>query len=237
MSSYTLPALDSRLALIASMVPQGTVVADIGTDHGFLPVYLVKQGRCCRAYACDINEKPLDKAKFLISRHGVSDKIEARLTNGLSGLEGTDVDTVIIAGMGGELIATILENGKTLVKKSGVTLLLQPMTRPESLREYLAENGFEITEEHGVKSGKFIYSVIKCVYTGIPQPKTLFHNYVGGLGKSDRTESADYLKRTLDIIKKKTAGLEMSSKESEREQLPAHRQLIQQLEQLIGGTK
>ncbi len=237
MSSYTLPALDSRLALIASMVPQGTVVADIGTDHGFLPVFLVKQGRCPRAYACDINEKPLEKAKFLVSRHGISDKIETRLTNGLSGLEGTDVDAVIIAGMGGELIASILQNGETLVKKSGVTLLLQPMTRPEALREYLAENGFEITEEHGVQSGKFIYSVIKCEYTGKAQPQTLFHYYVGGLAKSDRNESADYLKRTLDILKKKTAGLEMSSKESEREQLPAHKQLIQQLEQLIGGTK
>ena len=100
--------LDSRLAAAAEFVGYGTVAADIGTDHGYLVCWLVDNGVCPKAYATDINEKPLESAKELIAQMGLGDKIETRLTDGLLGLPGEEIDEVLICVMGGETIIGIL---------------------------------------------------------------------------------------------------------------------------------
>ena len=117
--------LDSRLAAAADFVGYGTVAADIGTDHGYLVCWLVENGVCKRAYATDINEKPLESAKALIAEKGLGDKIETRLTNGLNGLPSEEINEVLICGMGGETIMGILASHKW-VKSERVHLVLQP---------------------------------------------------------------------------------------------------------------
>lgn len=155
--------LDSRMTVIAHCVPKGAVLADIGTDHGKLPVYLAQKGIIKKAVAADINEMPLQKAVNNIKKNGLSRIIDTYLTDGLKGIEQFSPDCVVIAGMGGELIAQILEEGT--VDKRNIKYILQPMTKEEALRKYLCENGYRITDEHLVKEGK-LYQIICAEYTG-----------------------------------------------------------------------
>ena len=162
------PSLDKRLLSVASFVREGAFVCDIGTDHAYLPVYLVLIGRATRALASDINKGPVERAKNSVSKYGVSDKIDVILSAGLDGAADYPVTDIIIAGMGGELIASILEDAKW-TQNEKYRLILQPMTHPEILREYLVDNGFEIKDEDIVseKDGK-IYQII-CAEFGEPQ--------------------------------------------------------------------
>ena len=149
--------LSNRLGQIARMVQPGSVVADIGTDHGQLMVYLAQNGTIRRGYACDINEKPLNKARQIIADYGLEDRIECVLASGLDGLQPGSVDTVVIAGMGGDLTARILD-AAPWVREYHTRLLLQPMTKPDHLREYLCREGFRLELENAVISGKFVYT-------------------------------------------------------------------------------
>ncbi len=156
--------LDLRMSRIADCVPNGAVLADIGTDHGKLPVYLAQKGKIKKAVAADINEMPLQKAVNNIRRYGLEDKVDTYLTDGLHGIESFSPDCVVVAGMGGELIEQILT--ESTIDKNGVTFILQPMTKEESLRKYLCNNGFLITDEHIVKEGK-LYQIICAEYDGV----------------------------------------------------------------------
>lgn len=155
---------DKRLRLCADMV-KGRSAADIGTDHGLVPAYLVTEGICDRCIAADINEGPLEQARKTAAEYGCGDKIDIILSDGLKEIELEGISDIIIAGMGGELIADILDKSEE-VRQKRPNLILQPMTRPEVLREYLYDNGFEIISEQCVKEGRFIYSVINAVFTG-----------------------------------------------------------------------
>ena len=155
---------DKRLLLCASFV-SGRVAADIGTDHGYLPAYLITEGICERCVAADINEKPLASAKKTAAEHGLEDKIEIILSDGLKNVSLDGVSDIIIAGMGGELIAQIIDDCPR-IKEGGYHLILQPMTRPEALREYLYDNGFTVDAEKCVHEGRFEYSVMSVSYTG-----------------------------------------------------------------------
>ena len=156
--------LKNRLKTIESLVPIGARVADIGTDHGHLPISLVRGKIATKVIACDIKEKPLANAKDNIEKTG-TENIELRLGDGLAPIKPKEVDCVIIAGMGGEVIAGLLENCP-FIKDESYTLLLQPMTSANALRKYLCENGFAILDETAVAEGKRIYTVIKAVFSG-----------------------------------------------------------------------
>ena len=145
-------------------MPIGARVADIGTDHGHLPISLVRGKIATKVIACDINEKPLANAKDNIEKTG-TENIELRLGDGLAPVKPGEVDYVIIAGMGGEVIAGILENC-SFIKDESYALLLQPMTSADFLRKYLCENGYSFVSETAVAEGKRIYTVIKAVYCG-----------------------------------------------------------------------
>lgn len=156
--------LSPRLQVIADYVPKDSIVADIGTDHGYIPVYLISKKISDRVIATDINLGPLKNAMHYIEKKGYSkEKIETRLGNGLSCLRPHEVDTVIIAGMGGLLIAEILESSKNIAKTIS-KFILQPMVASEELRRYLYNNDFKIIDEKLAKEGNKIYEIILAEY-------------------------------------------------------------------------
>lgn len=150
--------LPPRLKTIFDFIPQCGFLADIGCDHGFIPTEAVKQGVAKRAAACDISEPSLMKADKNIRFSGLSDKIETRLGGGLAPLGQYEADVIIIAGMGGHLIADILYEG--FEKIGGAKLILQPMTNVPELRRRLTDGGFKITAEKLAKEDRRIYTVI-----------------------------------------------------------------------------
>ena len=157
--------LSLRLSTIASLVPLGARVCDIGTDHGYLSIYLRLSGIANSIIATDINNAPLESARKNIEKFG-AENIELRLCNGLSGISENEADTFIIAGMGGEVIAGIIERGKEIVNNNSSTLILQPTTSPEFLRRFLYSNGYEITEEIPLEENTKLYSVMRVKYIG-----------------------------------------------------------------------
>ncbi len=147
-----------RLLKIASFIDEGERVADIGTDHGYLPIFLRKSGKCPFVIASDIREKPLNSAKANVKKAGI-DGIDFRLCDGLSAVMEDEVDAVIIAGMGGECIASILQNSN-LTRGSGKHFVLQPMNSPEELRRFLCTEGYTLKNECAVRDGGRIYTVM-----------------------------------------------------------------------------
>ena len=224
--------LSNRLGQIARMVQPGSVVADIGTDHGQLMVYLAQNGTIRRGYACDINEKPLNKARQIIADYGLEDRIECVLASGLDGLQPGSVDTVVIAGMGGELIAQILQQAPW-VKSEDKHLILQPMTTAKELRLWLRENGFVLLEEKCVRSEGKIYSVLLAVYA--PEKVNSFQNeelypYIGLLtGKT--MEEREYIEKVIHRLSKKLLGCRHRQDEAGAEKIE---RILRQLEKMAG---
>ncbi len=158
-------SLGIRLSTAIPYITPGGCVADIGTDHAYLPIHLVKRGLCARAVACDINEGPLQSARANIAEAGLGGRIDTLLTDGLHGVERFSPSDVMIFGMGGELIVRILSEAPW-TKSGRVGLILQPMSRAEILRHWLCENGFSIEGETISFEGKY-YQTIHARYTGI----------------------------------------------------------------------
>ena len=159
--------LDKRLSAVAALVRQGSRLADIGTDHAYLPVYLVQAGVCPLAIASDIGEGPLEAAHRTVTENGLTSKVALRLGDGLATVKAGEVEDVAIAGMGGETIAAILE-AAPWVKDGRIRLILQPMTRAEDLRRWLLHNGFSVLEEHLIVDGRHLYPVLAAEYTAAP---------------------------------------------------------------------
>lgn len=198
--------LDSRLAAAADFVGYGTVAADIGTDHGYLVCWLVENGVCKRAYATDINEKPLESAKALIAEKGLGDKIETRLTNGLNGLPGEEINEVLICGMGGETIMGILASHKW-VKSERVHLVLQPMSRADALRRWLCENGWRIAEERAVEAEGHLYTVMSVEFTGEKTVPDEIFCAVGKVPEFGGDIAVKYMRRQAAIHRGVAEGL------------------------------
>lgn len=151
--------LPPRLQRIAELVPQGARLADVGTDHGYLPVWLLQNGHIAHAIASDISAAPLEHARRTAAEYGVAERMTFRLCAGLDGIAPDETDTVVIAGMGGETILAILASAAW--DWHGKTLLLQPMTKAELLRRSLAEHGLCIASERLVRDKGTIYAVIE----------------------------------------------------------------------------
>ena len=168
--------LTPRLQAIADQVPQGSRLADVGTDHGYLPVWLLNNGRIESAIAADLRERPLNRARDTAHRFGATAQISFRLCDGLSAIGPEEVDTVPIAGMGGETIISILDAAPWT--KEGTMLLLQPMTGFAELRRWLQGNGYQIVKECIVCEGKRLYSILT-VHGGEMPPLTLAEQWAG----------------------------------------------------------
>lgn len=158
--------LNERLSTAVQFVREGSRLADVGTDHGYLPISLILEGRIAFAIAADINRGPLDKADENIHKYALDGKIKTVLCDGLRSVDKDKVDDVAIFGMGGELIVKIIDEAPWL-KDTSKRLILQPMTHPEKLRKYLADNGYRIIGEAlSFDRGK-IYQTICTEYDGI----------------------------------------------------------------------
>ncbi len=155
--------LSKRLRAVAGLVEEGASVADIGTDHGYIPIYLAENGICAKVFALDIRIGPLERAKFHIAKAGLESQIETRLADGLSGMEPGEADTMIAAGMGGSLVIKILSLSPD-VTESLKTLILQPQSEISSVRRYLNANGFRITAEDMVEENGKYYPMMKAVH-------------------------------------------------------------------------
>lgn len=152
--------LSKRLQYVADFITPGLVLADIGTDHGFVPIYMILAGKTPRAYAMDINEGPLERATEHIREKGLDKEIETRLSDGLMKLNGNEAESVLIAGMGGSLIIKILSEGKHALE--GVKeLILSPHTEADLVREFLKTTDFVIEKEGMVIDAGKYYVVIR----------------------------------------------------------------------------
>lgn len=149
--------LSPRLLAIAQNVPLGSRLADVGTDHGYLPVWLLLNQRIERAIASDLRPGPLDRARETAQQYGQSERISFRLCDGLSGISQDEADTIAIAGMGGETIAAILEAAPWT--RQNRRLLLQPMTGAPELRLWLQRHQYRILSEEIIREGKRLYSI------------------------------------------------------------------------------
>lgn len=193
------PRLDKRLQTACNLLTEGSVVWDIGTDHAYIPIYLLRCGKCTAAVASDINQGPLDAAKRNAASYGVSERITFLLTNGLGETDPASygVTALCICGMGGELIAEILRTSPYLPQK-GMQLILQPMSHGYDLRRTLLTDGYTIREERLCKANGKIYTVIAAIYTGETEKYTeaelllgkqnhadpLWQPYIGGFRRA-----------------------------------------------------
>ena len=154
--------IDSRIRAILNFVEEKSRVADIGTDHGYLAIELIKSGRASFVVASDLNAKPLDAAKKNIAAAGLSDFIEVRLGDGLKVLREGEIDTICVAGMGGALIVEILNNSPQILK-SARQLILQPMNAAEKILSWLKNNSWYVADIDLAEVGGIIYEIISAV--------------------------------------------------------------------------
>lgn len=147
--------LSKRMKAVADLAGMGDCLADVGTDHGYIPIYLLEERRFQRGIAMDVHEGPLLRARENIQSHGLSDRISCRLGDGLERLGKGEADTVVIAGMGGSLIIRILTEGAEVLKEVS-RLVLQPQSEIAKVRDFLQEQGYQIEKEHMVlDEGKY----------------------------------------------------------------------------------
>ena len=147
--------LSKRLQAVADLVSEGLVVADVGTDHGYIPIYLIETKKSPKAFAMDVNKGPLLRAKEHIAEHGLETRIETRLSDGVRALQKGECDCVVVAGMGGALTIKIMEEGKDIFRNLK-EFVLQPQSELQKVRAYLCENAYFIVEENMVlDDGKF----------------------------------------------------------------------------------
>lgn len=199
--------LQPRLQCIAGCVPRGARLADVGTDHGYLPVWLLQQGKIEHAIASDINGAPLSHARRTAEEYGVAEQMDFRLCAGLDAVAPDEADTVVIAGMGGETIITVLSDAPWL-KTHDVTLLLQPMTKAELLRRWLVENGFCIASERLVRDKGTIYAVLK-VRAGQSAPLSAAEAWCG-VGLLHDPLYGEYARDRIRKLEEAAAGMRRS---------------------------
>ena len=196
--------LSPRLLVAASQVRPGSVAADVGTDHGYLACYLALQERCPKVYASDLNQKPLEQAIRTVEENDLEGKVVPILSDGVKELPLSGIDDVIVAGMGGDLILSIIEDSRLFDPQK--RLILQPMTKAEVLRQGLYRLGFELIRETAVRDGRFVYTVLTAQYTGISRTVDELFSLTGLLSGETEDEQA-YLSKVLEKVKKKYNGL------------------------------
>lgn len=193
-----------RLSLCADFVSEGSRLADIGTDHGYLPIALCQSGKTPCVLACDINPLPLRSAQENIAKYGLSNQIQTRLSDGLKEIAPDEVDDIVIAGMGGELIRDILI-AAPWVKDEEKHLVLQPMTHHDDLIQWLSENGFVIDRQKAVLDEGKYYTVLSARFTGETTDCDLYTALVGKLDLHDEN-SRGFLSRSLQNLRNKSKG-------------------------------
>lgn len=197
--------LDSRLSLCASFVRQDSKLADIGTDHAYLPVWLCQNGVCKSAVAADINPEPLSRGQLTIAQAGLEDKVKTRLSDGLKSISADEADDIVIAGMGGELIAKIILDCEYSRDKSK-RFILQPMTKSELLIERLCQNGFEILSQDCCVASNKCYTVLLVQYSGEKRACSEVYPYICELKPKENKTHLRFIKAHIERLLKKANG-------------------------------
>ena len=219
--------LDPRLQLVAQMVDRGRLLVDVGTDHAYLPVYLVEQQIVPRGIASDLRKGPLAHAQSAVTQAGLQEQIALRLSDGLDAIAPHEAECIVMAGMGGILITQLIEKAPWL-QDATKTLVLQPMTDAPLLRSYLAEQGFAIVSERATQDKKHVYTVIKAVYDGNKHTLSPLQALVGGLDVTAGESERAFLQKEANALQKQGSGLTAAGKREEANQvLDLHKQLTQ----------
>ena len=201
--------LTDRLQMVAEMVRPGKMLADIGTDHAYLPVYLILNNVIPCAVAADLREGPLENARQTVEKYDIADKVKLVLSDGLKELEKTDCHDFTIAGMGGNLISDILANSPW-VNENGNHFVLQPQSHAEDLREYLMSTGFRILRENVTKEGRHLYSAMEVVYTGRVDTFSEAYTYIGEIMNSECELKFEYLDSVIKRLEIKYNSIQKS---------------------------
>lgn len=202
--------LGPRLEACAKLVRPGRALIDVGTDHAYLPIWLIQTGIIPRAVACDINPGPLDAARRHGERYRVEEKLRLVLSDGLRELRPEDGDDIVIAGMGGELILRIIREtgwlcGGPVCREK--RLILQPMTMADKLRLGLWELGFQVLEEQAVEDAGKVYSAFAAAHVGnLPPPHSLYP-YMGELSPGGQAVQK-YAEKTVRGLMNQLQGAE-----------------------------
>ena len=197
--------LSPRLLACAGFVAKGDRVADVGCDHGYLSIYLLKNGIASFAIASDINRGPLQAAMQNAQKYGVADKMSFHLSDGVQKIP-RDFDTLVCAGMGAATMISILEAAPWL-KESQYRLILQCQIKTHLLRRYLSENGWRITEETLLRDGKFLYTVLEAVWQpGYPSLSAGECYFPPALLENPAPELPEHYHRILKMLRVRVAG-------------------------------
>ena len=206
--------LKPRLRMAADMVRDGSRLADIGTDHAYLPSALILEGRISSAVAADLRKGPLENAEATVREYNIADKIQLRLSDGLNCVLPEEADDIVIAGMGGILIAEILA-AAPWVKDSAKRLILQPQSHSEDVREYLYSNGFRIINENACFEDGKVYICLCAEYTGEKQQHTEAEILLGCFKDRDDDASKAFVEKKLKRVRVRCEALKKSDPESE----------------------
>lgn len=225
--------LSDRLARVASMVEIGATVADVGTDHGYMTVWLLQNEIAKYVYATDINKAPLERARARISYCGLADRAETVLCSGVDKLEPNCVDTIIVAGMGGETMISILETSAWA--KENVRIILQPQSKQAELRQWLFDNAYDITSEDLIVDGGKTYPIM-LVQGGLMPALSLADAYVGKpeLHKSPALLK-DYITSTINKLSYAITASENSSKPEDKLRREEYVKVISELNEIQRG--
>lgn len=184
------------------MVRKGNAVADIGTDHAYLPAYLILNGISPKTLACDIRKGPLENARKTVEHYGIEDKITLRLSDGFDEIEPFEAQDFIMCGMGGTLMEQLVSRAYWLKDKSK-RIIVQPQSHAEDIRRFFVENGFEILFEDACTDGGKLYCAMAAEYTGEVLQRPVSYIYTGKLPECGKKEARLYLENTVARLRKK----------------------------------
>ena len=224
--------LSKRLLAVSGLVSYGSRLADVGTDHGYIPIWLTEQGVIRGAVAMDVNRGPLLRAQENIRAHGLEGKIVTRLSDGVAELCPGEADSVVIAGMGGSLMARILEEGKEVLGTMK-ELVLQPQSDLDKVRRFLQENGYRIDSERMVlEDGKF-YPMMHVVH-GEMEPLSAIEAMYGPCLLRGGDECLGLcLERERQTMRRVEEGLAENRTEKARERQAELRDRLRQIEEAL----
>lgn len=221
--------LSPRLLACAEFVTSKARIADIGTDHAALPIFLVNSGKCPGAIASDLRPGPLEHAKQAVFRAGLEDKIQLRLSDGFDNIAPDEFDEAVMAGMGGILITQIITRTPWLSQKD---LVLQPMSDAHELRAKLCQNGFEIVREKAVSENQRVYGIMRVQYSGVCREISSAEAYIGKLLKDPGKDEIRLIEKQIASLEKQFYGQKVSGTCT-----PKLEQLIFNLKELLNEGK
>ena len=221
-----------RLLCCAALVPEGARVADIGCDHGYLGIHLLQSGQASFVHACDLREGPIHRAMENALKFGTAEKMRFSRADGLSAVSPQEIDTIVCAGMGGDLIVQILKNAPW-VRNEKYTLILQPQSSGQEVRRVLSGEGFGIVSESLAQDGGFLYNIIMMRY-GNAQQLTPGQQFCPAqlLQSGDKLLPA-YLSRIEGSLRSTVAGIAKGNNAEDREKLAYYRAALEEISALL----